>query len=402
MIFVFYFFATVLIWLSFKSFRGGIEYLRFFRSELAKPPSQFKPFVSLIAPCRGIDDGLEQNLTALIEQDYPDYEVIFVADDADDESVATIREVSRKAAENAKKTKLIVAGKADGCSQKVENLREAVLHVAPKSEIFAFVDSDARPSKEWLAALVAPLADKNVGAATGYRWFISKNPTFGSEMRAVWNASIASALGPNTRSNFCWGGSMAIRRDVFEAVNMREKWLGTLSDDFAATRAMNAAGMPIVFVPQALTASVEDCSLTETVEFTNRQMKITRVYATPLWLMSFVGSGVFNAVMLTAILIVIFNRTNSLPVWISLGVLVFITACSIGKAWLRLATVRLVMTEHEAELERQFWTQNTLWLLSPALFFINSVAAWMSRRMTWRGITYELKSPSETVIIRGE
>src|SRR5437870_1718912 len=112
-------------------------------------------------------------------------------------------------------------------------------------------------------------------------------------MRSVWNASIASALGPNTTSNFCWGGSMAIRRDVFDAVDMREKWLGTLSDDFAVTRAMNAAGLPIVFVPRALTASVEDCSLSKAVEFTNRQMKITRVYAMPLWLISFVGSGLF-------------------------------------------------------------------------------------------------------------
>ena len=29
---------------------------------------------------------------------------------------------------------------------------------------------------------------------------------------------------------------MAIRRDVFENINMREKWRGTLSDDFAVTQ----------------------------------------------------------------------------------------------------------------------------------------------------------------------
>ena len=90
MIFVFYFFAALLVWLSFKSFRGGIAYLKFFRDELAKPPSAFKPFVSVIAPCRGLDDGLEQNLTALIEQDYPDYKVIFVVDDETDEAVPVI------------------------------------------------------------------------------------------------------------------------------------------------------------------------------------------------------------------------------------------------------------------------------------------------------------------------
>ena len=409
MIFVYYFFAAVLVWLSFKSFRGGIAYLSYFKRELARPPSDFTPFVSIIAPCRGLDDGLGQNLTALFGQDYLDYEVIFVVDDPADAAVATIEKVIKAETRpvggmyfNTISAKLIVASQANGCSQKVENLREAVLHVAEQSQIFVFVDSDARPSKDWLAALVAPLADERVGAATGYRWFISKKPTFGSEMRSVWNASIASALGPNQKSNFCWGGSMAIRRDIFERVEMREKWLGTLSDDFAVTRTMNAAKLPIIFVPQALTATVEDCSLADTIEFTNRQMKITRVYATPLWLLSFVGSALFNAVMIAALLIIIISRTNSFSVWASIAVLFLVTAFSVGKAWLRLKAVRLVLTDYELELKRQTWTQNTLWILSPALFFINSVAALASRRMTWRGITYELKSRTETVIIRGE
>ena len=59
MIYVFYFFAAVLIWLSFRSFRGGIIYLRYFRDAFAKPKSTFTPFVTVVVPCRGLDDGLE-------------------------------------------------------------------------------------------------------------------------------------------------------------------------------------------------------------------------------------------------------------------------------------------------------------------------------------------------------
>jgi cellulose synthase/poly-beta-1,6-N-acetylglucosamine synthase-like glycosyltransferase len=193
-------------------------------------------------------------------------------------------------------------------------------------------------------------------------------------LRSVWNASISSALGPNTKTNFCWGGSTAIRRDVFEQIEMREKWCGTLSDDFAVTRAMNDAGLPIVFVPQALTASVEDCAFGKMLEFTTRQMKITRVYASKLWLLSLFGSGLFNAVMIAAFLIVIFSRQNNLAVFAAITTLGLVTIFS-------------------------FWTQNTLWILSPAVFFYNSLAAWASRRLTWRAITYELKSSRETVII---
>ena len=396
MILLFYFFAGVLILLSFKSFRGGIDYLRFFKTEFAKPRSAFTPFVTIIAPCRGLDVGLEDNLRTIFEQDYPEYEIIFVVDDVNDAAVPVIEEVIRKAAKDAK---LIIAPKAVGCSQKVENLREAVLHANESSRAVIFVDSDARPSKDWLRSLVAPLQDKTVGASTGYRWFISERSSFASEMRSAWNASIASALGPNTKTNFCWGGSMAMRRDVFEQIDMREKWRGTLSDDFAVTNAMKDADLKMVFVPQAMTASVENCTFSELLEFTTRQMKITRVYARHLWLLSFFGSALFNIVMISAFMIVIYSRKNDLSVFIAILTLALVSLFSVGKAWLRLKAVKLALTQYQRELARQFWTQNTLWLLTPALFFYNSFTAWISRRLKWRGIAYELKSADETVII---
>ena len=390
---LFYILAILLIFLSYKSFRGGINYLNYFKSELAKPRSDFAPVASIIAPCKGLDDGLSENLKALTGQDYPEYEVIFVVDDKNDRAVPVIEKLL------AENTKFIVAGKSKESSQKVENLREAVLHVSDRSRVFVFVDSDARPSKDWLRHLVAPLQNNDLGAATGYRWFVSKTPGFASEMRSVWNASVASALGRNMRSNFCWGGSTAIRREVFERLDVRDKWRGTLSDDFILTRILNDAGMPIYFVPKALTASIENCVFRELLEFTTRQMKITRVYRPDLWKMSFFGSGVFNVVWIWSVLILIFSTTDFSTFWAAATTLALVSIFSIGKSWLRLTAVRLVLTEYEKELKLQFWPQNTLWLLSPALFFYNAFAALVSRRMTWRGTTYELKSARETVII---
>ncbi|HVF29532.1 MAG TPA: glycosyltransferase family 2 protein [Pyrinomonadaceae bacterium] len=383
--------AAVLIWFSYRSFRGGIDYLRYFRQELAKSPSTYAPFVSVIAPCRGPDEGIERNLGALLEQDYPDYEVIFVVDSEDDPAVDVIRKLSNG--------RLVVAARSKDSSQKVENLREAVLHTDRRSDAFVFVDSDARPARTWLRHLVAPLEDDQVGAATGYRWFISTRVTFASEMRNMWNASIASALGPNRSSNFCWGGSTAIRRDVFDRLAIRERWRGTLSDDFTVTRAVNDAGLDIYFVPQALTPSIESCTLRELFEFTTRQMKITRVYARNLWLMAFFGSGLFTTVMLTALLIVIFSARNDVQVAVAMLTIVLVTFFSIGKSWLRLSAVRLVLGGYDASLRRQFLPQIALWSLAPALFLYNCGYAWVSRRLTWRGTTYEMVSPNETRIV---
>jgi hypothetical protein len=43
-----------------------------------------------------------------------------------------------------------------------------------------------------------------------------------------------------------------------------------------------------------------------------------------------------------------------------------------------------------------------LWPLASFLFLGKRLAAATSRRITWRGITYELKSPTETVILARE
>lgn len=396
--YLFYFFSILLVYFSFKSFLGGINYLSFFRRELAKTQSEFTPFASIIAPCRGLDDDLEENLAALFRQKFPNYEIVFAVDDESDEAVSVIKKLI---AENSQiQAKLIIAPKTFDSSQKVENLCEAVLHVSAESEVFVFVDSDARPIENWLSNLIAPLKDENIGAATGYRWFISKKRNFASEMRASWNASIASALGENVKSNFCWGGSMAIRREIFEKIAMREKWRGTLSDDFAVTKTLKEANLPIFFVPQALTASVEDCSLRELFEFTTRQMKITRVYSQNLWIASFIGSGLFNLVWICGLFILIFGEKYSFSFWFTVFSLLLVAVFSIGKSWLRLNAVKLILKKYKYQLNKQFWTQNTLWILSPALFFYNAFCALISRTIVWRGIKYKLESAKKTLVIQ--
>ena len=395
MIFVFFFFALVLVFLGYKSLRGGIAYLEFFKKEVLAPKVDFAPFCSIIVPCRGLDEGLSANLSALFSQNFPQFEVIFVVDDKNDESVKVIEHIMSVTAAN---TKLIVAGKAANEGQKVHNLCRAVLEIAEKSKVLVFVDSDARSNENWLRNLIAPLRDKNIGAATGYRWFISRNNTFASQLRSVWNASIASALGENTNNNFCWGGSTAIRREVFENLKMREQWRGTLSDDFVLTRALKAADLPIYFVPNALTASVEDCSMHDFLEFSTRQMKITRVYAPNLWKASFLGSFLFTAIFVTNIILLFF--LTGWQFWLTLFFLLLIFALGALKAWVRLKAVKLVLQNYEKELNQSILWQIMLWAITPAVYFYNCFRAFRSNQISWRGITYQMKSPHETVITR--
>jgi hypothetical protein len=72
------------------------------------------------------------------------------------------------------------------------------------------------------------------------------------------------------------------------------------------------------------------------------------------------------------------------------------------KSHLRLRAVALII--HEARMKSFAMTlaQVTLWPIASLLFLYNAIAAALSRRIEWRGITYELKSPTETVILARE
>src|SRR5918912_2729887 len=122
--YIFYFFAALLIVQAIISLRGGALYLSYIRRETARETQSFTPYASVIAPCRGLDQGLRENLAALFRQDYPAYEIIFVTDEANDPALAVIEEVRR---ENEKRpVRVVVAGGATRSGQKVHNLRAAI------------------------------------------------------------------------------------------------------------------------------------------------------------------------------------------------------------------------------------------------------------------------------------
>ena len=131
----------------------------------------------------------------------------------------------------------MIAGRPEGCGEKVNNLRAAVQKAAEGFDVYVFADSDGRPGRNWLAQLVAPLADANLGAVTTFRWLFPQTGGFWSALASAWNAPAATYLGEH-HQNFCWGGGTAIRRERFEQCHVLEFWNGSVSDDFSLTHAL--------------------------------------------------------------------------------------------------------------------------------------------------------------------
>ena len=399
---IFYSFAGLLTLQALISLHRGVRYLSYIRREMSVDKPDFTPYVSVIAPCRGLERGLRENLGTLFLQHYPAYEIIFVTDSADAAAVTVIEDLRREYSTAGPSSRLITAGAAVESGQKVHNLRVAVGQVDARSEVLVFVDSDARPGDTWLKSLVAPLADEGMGAATGYRWFIPVRGRLASRLRAVWNASIASALGERSDKNFPWGGSTAIRRETFNRVNVIEEWHGAASDDFAMMKALRRARLPIHFVPQCLTPSLEDCGWRELLEFTTRQLKITRVYAPHLWRMVLISNLLFVLIFFGGVGLVVARVAVGLPFVAPLSFVVAIYGLGTLKAYLRWRAVSIPLAQYRAELRRDVGAHLFLWPLASVLYLYNATSALFSRRIRWRGITYQLKSPKETVIITSE
>ena len=393
--YIYYFLAAIAVWFGIQSLRGGLRFAAYVKRETSRELPDFQPFVSVIAPGRGLEPGLAENLRPLLTQDYPQYEVLFVFDRANDAALEIVAELSASARVAAR---TIIAGPATDSGQKVHNLRVAVTEIDPKSEVIVFVDTDARPSHEWLKQLVAPLADESLGAATGYRWFIPERGGFWSRLRGVWNASIASALGADTTKNFCWGGSTAIRRTIFDRLNISDHWRGTVSDDFTVTSVLKQAKLPIHFTPNCLVASVGDCNFGELLEFTTRQIKITRVYAGHLWLPLMLGSALFTLVFFGGLVLIgVYPRSSAAYIFTFI-----IFTLGATKSFIRWRAINLSLTAHRSALKRDLLAHIFLWPVASVLYLYNTIIAGFSRRISWRGITYELKSPTEAVIISRE
>jgi hypothetical protein len=371
---------------------------RFARQAVGAPRSSFTPPATILLPCKGLDPKLEQTLHALLQQDYPDYEVICAVESEHDPAFAVIQRFTRRS--QRVRFRCVVAQRSNACSQKVVNLLAAIEAAGPSTRVYAFLDSDAVPPEHWLAALVAPLDDAQVGAATGYRWYVPTGSA-ASLLRCLWNGSTLTMLGDHDY-NFCWGGSTAIRRETFETLRIAERWKTALSEDFEITRAVNDAGLRVQFVPRCVLPSHEDDSFAYVWRFARRQMIITRVCHRLVW-----GLGVLGQIVFSTFWILVaagIHAAQNGPAWraaAALGLAAAIYALSIANGVTRQRAVATLLPQRD--LRRGAPLADALAAPLLGLFSLALMAASAcSNRFWWRGVLYDMQRVDRTRILRRE
>jgi ceramide glucosyltransferase len=374
----------------------GVRWLSYVRRRNATDPGFYSPRTVVLCPCKGIEPGLERNLAALCEFDHQNYEVFFVLASESDPAASIVKRV---VAGSRGKADVIFAGHPQECGEKINNLRVAIEQLPPDFEVLVFADSDGQPGRSWLRKLTGPLTDNRIGATTTMRWLIANNNALPTLLLAAWNAPIVTMLGENTARNFCWGGGTAIRRNVFNQSGVLEHWQHSVSDDYAMTNALQRHNLPIVFLPECLTASYVETDFGGLMEFTNRQILITRVYSAKMWMIAGLTHLLFCLTMLLGILVTLKSLFTGHPAlqFAALTFLPLLLAAIRGA--IRVTAAQDALEPIKSQIQNQSWVHLVLGTAIPFLYAVNFIASLATRTIRWRGIRYELVSPQQTRIV---
>lgn len=373
----------------------ALQWLNYVRRRMRTDPGFHAPRVAVLCPCKGVEAGLERNLVALTEFDHQNYEIFFILA-AENDPAASI--VKRVAANSKPKAQVVIAGPPEGCSEKINNLRVAIEQLPPEVEVLVFTDSDGRPGKTWLHHMVAPLNDGRFSATTTMRWFMPNNNGLATVLLAAWNAPVVTMLTENG-PNFCWGGGTAVRRKMFEEAGVLEWWQGSVSDDYSMTKALERTGRPILFLPECLMPSFVQTDFAELLEFTNRQVLITRIYAENIWRMAALTHFLYCLTLLLGAYLTLDDMVATRPAF-HLATLTFLPLLlSAIRGAIRVVGVTEALPAWRKQIGEQSWIYIVVNAFVPFLYLANFLHSLFTRKLRWRGIQYELQGQGQTRII---
>jgi ceramide glucosyltransferase len=363
--------------------------------------------VALIVPCKGLDSAFQKNITSFFNQDYENYLLWFVVADESDPAYSKLIKLKDRLMPNskAKDVRIFIAGQTQSCSQKIHNLLYCYERIGDDIEALAFADSDICVRSQWLSHLIWPLRNYRYGASSGYRWYIPRKNNLASLALSAINAKVAQHLG-NTRFNQAWGGSMAIRVDIFRKVGLDKIWPKALSDDLSLTYAVKKAGMKLAFVPACLVASHESISWGEFFEFGRRQFLITRISRFRTWCFGLFGSlySVLGLWATTALAVYAAVKANENLILFTAVPIVFFIGQMI-RAVLRQDMAKKLLAYEIRDISNERQAMRTArsadilfsWLWS-LLLLVLILSSAFGRTICWRGIRYKLLSPTETIV----
>ncbi|HEY7099245.1 MAG TPA: bacteriohopanetetrol glucosamine biosynthesis glycosyltransferase HpnI [Terriglobales bacterium] len=330
------------------------------------------PKVTVLKPVHGMEPLLEQNLESFLRQDYPDFEIIFGAREADNDALQVAESV--RARYPHVKSKIVISGMPTWPNAKVFSLDRMIS--ASSSDYFVISDSDVCVEPRFLRNVIAPLLDPAVGLVTC--------PYRGIPSHDLWSSLEALGMSVEMPSGvmvadmmegmrFAMGAVMAVRRDALDKIGGIGATADYYSDDFVLGNEVWAAGYKVVLSHEIVGHVLIPRSFVQTFGDQLRWMKSTR-YSRPK---GHLGSGLTFAMPFGLLGWIAAGALGSWPLGVLLLLAAFVNRVSqsIVVGWGVIGDSRAL---------RYCW----LYPLRDLIGFYTWMASFTSRTFFWRGETY--------------
>jgi len=338
------------------------------------PDDAHLPPVSVLKPVHGLEARLRENIESFFRQDYPDYEILFAADEAGDAALDVVREVCARYPEI--RTRILVTGTPwpNPVVHSFHCMAEAAAH-----EILVTTDSDVEVDAHYLREVVAPLLDPQVGMVTCvYRGknaagFFSGLTALGMSVEMTAGVLVANLL---EGMKFGLGPTTAVRKDSLASIGGYTALRDYIAYDFAIGNLIAKAGYRVVLSGHIIDHVVNQKSFRHMWQNQLRWAQTTR-YSRPK---GHFGSGLIFAM--------------------PYGLLGFISAAWLGHWRIGVSLLAVAVLNRLVEAWLVGWTvvrdpvvRRAPWLypLRDLLGFAVWFASYLKLRYVWRDSRFELK-----------
>jgi ceramide glucosyltransferase len=348
---------------------------RFRRREVPEISVGAYPPVTLLKPLCGMEPNLRANIASFFDQEYPSFEIIFGARDSADPALAVVEEVRRQYP--AVPVQIVISGEPTEANAKVCSMRK--MYAQAKHDYLVISDSDVQVKPSYVREVVAPLLDPRVGMVTCmYRGVASggiwtRLEALGMSVEMTSGVVVSELL---EGMKFALGPTMAIRRDVLEAVGGFDPLAIYCADDYVLGQRVAESGSKVELSTHVIDHVVVNQSLYSSLLHQVRWMKSTR-FSRP--------AGHFASVL-----------SFAMP----FGLLGFVVAIALGHPTLAVACItgaflnRVLLAvfagwgvARDPHALRQCW----LYPLRDLMGFGFWLCSFAGNTITWRGQRYRLE-----------
>jgi ceramide glucosyltransferase len=344
--------------------------VRFFRRAARTcrplPPGTPLPPVSILKPLKGPGIDLYENLASFCRQDYPDYEVVFGVEDAQDPAIEVVQQIRRDFPD----CRIVLSiGHERGANRKVANL----VHMTRRARhaLLVMSDSDIRVRPDYLRAMVAPMVDRDGDPRVGLTTALYRGVGHFGLPSVIESLFINTDFIPMVlaaqlvqRFRYAYGASIAFRREALERIGGFAALADYLADDYLLGNRIARAGYRLVLLPHVVETVLDSVTLADVWRHQLRWTRTYRVCQPASW----VFVVVTHATLWACLALVATGAS-------ALGIAAF--AWALGGRLVGLTGVLRVLGERD--------TERWLWLI-PVKDLFNSLmwaAAFTGSQVTW-------------------